>query len=311
MFYSIRISLIVILLGCFAPAVFACEVCGCSLSRPEQQNHDERFFFQYVFEQQNWHKRDPHYAFDLGQDGHDTHDKTTEDFHHYLVGGRIGERILLTAEIPYIVRRALNVEDQDKLGNHMRSQGWGDFQTTGEFDLMKDANRTIGALAGVKFPTGSTEEKDIDGNLFEPEMQPGSGSYDYLWGGVYHQNWERLALSANAAYTLKTTGAADFRFGNSFLTNTVLSYAINPHSRWGVFKSGMQLIYLHEARQTSAGKKVGDSGGDTVSLGPLLNFELGKNVTVFTSLASPVYQNVGGVHQEQDYTWTLGSVVKW
>jgi hypothetical protein len=306
----IRIVAFLIALLCAAPGVFACEVCGCSLSRPEQQNNDQHLFFQYVFEQQNWHKRDPQYAFDLGQDGHDTHDKTTEDFHHYLVGGRVGDRVLLTAEIPYIVRRALNVEDPSTLGDHMRSQGWGDLQTTGEFDLIKDANRTVGALAGIKFPTGSTEEKDNDGDLFEPEMQPGSGSYDYIWGGVYHQTWDRTTVSANAAYTLKTTGAADFRFGNSFLTNTVVSYVINPRN-WAVFQPGVQLTYLHEARQIDEGVKVDDSGGDTISLGPVVNLYMGKNANVFASLVSPVYQDLGGVHQEQDYTWTAGAKIGW
>ncbi len=295
----------------FAPAGFACEICGCLISRPEQQQNDQRFFVEYVFEQQNWHQRDVNFAFDLGQNGHDTHDKTTEDFHHYLVGGRLGDRVLLTAEMPYIVRRALNVEDSTTLGDHLRSQGWGDLQTTAEYDVFKDASSTVGALAGVKFPTGSTEELDPEGNRFEPEMQPGSGSYDYLWGAVVHRMWDQIAVSANAAYTLKTTGAADFRFGNTFTTNMVASYTVNPRSRGGILKPGVQLVYLHEARQIDQGTKVEDSGGDTISVGPIINVILNKNATVFTSLASPVYQNAGGVHQEQDFTWTAGAKIGW
>ena len=295
----------------FSSRAFSCEICGCSLSRPEQQNNDQRIFLEYVFEQQNWHERDVNYAFLLGQNGHDTHDKTTEDFHHYLAGGRLSDRVLLTVEIPYIVRRALNVEDPAALGDHMRSQGWGDLQVTGEIDFLKDTRRSLGALTGVKFPTGSTEEKNTDGSLFEPEMQPGSGSYDYLWGAVYHQDWERLSVSSNAVYTFKTTGAADFRFGNSFLTNAVVSYAVNPGSRWGVIKPGAQLNYLHEARQVDHGQKVGDSGGDSLSLGPVVNVHVGKNSTVFTSLLSPVYQDVGGIHQKQDYAWTVGAKIGW
>ncbi len=311
MLKSIRIILFLVFFLTSAKIIWACEICGCALSRPDQQMNNKPWFVEYVFEQQNWHKRDVSYAFDLGQNGHDTHDKTTEDFHHYLLGAHVGEKILITAEIPYVVRRALNVEDPDHLGDHQRSQGWGDLQATGEYDFVKKHNQTIGLLTGVKFPTGTTKEKNTEGEQFEPEMQPGSGSYDYLWGGVYHQIWNQWMLSANAVYTLKTTGAADFRFGNSFSTTADLDYLINPLSQKVRIKPGVQMNYTHEARQIDHGEKVEDSGADTIFLGPILSLDLSKNSTIFSSFQSPIYQHTGGVHQELNWTWTVGGKVSW
>ncbi len=311
MLKSIKVILFLILSAVWANTVWACETCGCSLSRPDQQYNNQPWFVEYVFEQQNWHKRDVNYAFDLGQDGHDTHDKTTEDFHHYLLGAHIGERILVTGEIPYVVRRALNVEDPDHLGDHQRSQGWGDLQVTGQYDFIKEHNQAIGVLSGVKFPTGSTKEKNAEGEQFEPEMQPGSGSYDYLWGAVYHQVWDQWMLSSNAVYTLKTTGAQDFRFGNVFSVIADLDYMINPHSKTVKVKPGVQFNYLHEAHQIDQGEKIEDSGGDSLLLGPILSLDFNKHVSIFTSFQSPVYEHTGGVHQKLDSMWTMGGKVGW
>ena len=68
---------------------------------------------------------------------------------------------------------------------------------------------------------------------------------------------------------------------------------------------------MHEAYQTNQGNKVEDSGGDRISLGPVLNIDLGKHSTVFSSFLSPVYQDVGGIHQKQDFTWTVGAKIGW
>lgn len=306
-----KFSLVFIIFLTFIPLAWACESCGCSLSRPDQQNTDKAIFVEYMFEQQNWRQRDVRYAFGLGQEGHDTHDKTSEDFHHYLVGGHIGKNFLLTAEFPYIIRRALNVDDEDRLGNHLRSEGWGDLQMIGEYDFIKDSGQSLGALSGVKFPTGSTHEKDIDGNRFEPEMQPGSGSYDYLWGGLYHGFVRQWEFSANAVYTLKTTGAVDFRFGNTFSTIANASYTINPRDKRVKIKPGAQMNYIHEAHQVSGGVKVEDSGGETILFGPILNLEMGKHATLFASYQYPVAENPGGVHQKLNNTWSLGVKVGW
>jgi hypothetical protein len=311
MFDFIKLFLVFFFLTVFTAASFACESCGCSLSRPDQQSSDHSVFAEYMFEQQNWRQRDVHYAFGLGQDGHDTHDKTSEDYHHYLIGGRLTKQLLLTIELPYIVRRALKVDDEDHLGDHMRSEGWGDLQAIGEYDFIKDTRQSLGALTGVKFPTGSTKEEDVDGSQFEPEMQPGSGSYDYLWGGVYHGFLKRWEFSGNAVYTLKTTGAADFRFGNTFSTIANANYLINPQSRWAKIKPGAQINYIHEAHQVDHGVKVEDSGGETIFLGPILNLDFGKNATLFTSYQYPVLENPGGVHQKLNDTWSIGVKVGW
>ena len=302
----------------FARSVFACDSCGCSLARIPSEgklNQTEKpIFFDFTFEQQVWHKRDVQLARALGDEGHDTHDKTTEEFYHFGLGANFLERFSVFAELPYIVRHDLNVEPLDpddpdavdRLGEKRISQGFGDLSLTGIFKLLKKGDDFIGPLAGIKFPTGATDNETPQGDKFEPEMQPGSGSFDASMGTIFTYQVGRMAVHGNAIYTIRTRGAQDFRFGNLFSTYVFVDYLLNPQNKYFQSKVGIDTSLQNERKQTSRDWRVADSGGTTLLLGPEFSIRGSDYISIFGNLLFPAIQNLGGVHQHVQFIWNAG-----
>ncbi len=297
--------------------VFACDSCGCSLARINSEgklNQTEKpIFFDFSFEQQVWHKRDVQLARELGEEGHDTHDKTTEEFYHFGLGANFLERFSVFAALPYIVRHDLNVEPLDPdpdavdhLGERRTSQGFGDLGLTGIFKLLKKSNNFIGPLAGIKFPTGVTTNKTPQRDKFQPEMQPGSGSFDPSIGTDFAYQVGRIAVHGNAIYTIRTRGAQDFRFGNLFSTYLFVDYLLNPKSKYFQSKVGIDASLQNERKQKNRDGVVADSGGTTMLLGPEFSIRGNDYVSIFGNFLFPAIQNLGGVHQYVQFVWNAG-----
>ena len=296
--------------------IFACESCtipnlGRNRGTVTTESRDKKWFFKYLFEQQKWEKLDIQAAHGLHHDGHDIHAKTTQDFHHLSLGNHLTESFTVFTEIPYVIRRSKEVEDHSILGSNQESEGWGDLFLFGDYAFFKEENKSGSLVGGIKFPAGSTDEVNSAGDKFEIELQPGTGSFDYVVGGVYKQQMNRVDLLANMAYVFKTEGARDFEFGDLFSTSLFVDYLLNPESKMFNTKVGIDANFQYEQKQNHNGSKVPDSGGTTLLLGPALNIGATQDIAIFSSFMFPVYQNLGGVHQELDYAWTAGGKITW
>ena len=270
------------------------------------ESEDKKWFFKYLFEQQDWNAIDPDVAHELHHDDHHVHDKTKEEFHYFNFGGRLMDRLTVSVDLPYIIRESLEIESHSRLGQTEESKGMGDLHVVGDYRFFQDDVQSAGFLAGVKFPTGETDVANSVGEVFEMELQPGSGSYDYIIGGVYQKDFGRVKLLSNLAYVLKTEGDQDFRYGDLFSTAFFLDYVINPQSESLKTQIGINGNLQYEQKHEDAGVESPDSGGTTFFLGPLVSVEAVKKVSVFGSILFPVHQDLGGVHQELDFNWTAG-----
>ena len=250
-------------------------------------------------------------AHNLHHSGHEFHDKTTEDFHHFKLGGHFTPDLDVFVDIPYVIRRFLEVENHAIIGSKQRSEGWGDMQLVGDYRFWKQGGTSLGAVAGLQFPTGSTKELNSAGTRLEPELQPGSGAYDYILGGVYTLEAGRSALAANATYVLTTQGAQEFEAGDILTVSASYEYAINPGWRNFVVWTGVDSVYQYEQKDKSDGVKDDDSGGQTILAGPVFKIRANEHLAVTGSLLFPVYQHLGGVHQQLDYEWMLGGQLRW
>lgn len=291
----------------------ACE--SCTIPRMgreiETQGAQKPWFVDVTFEQQNWDERPAEVAHELHEEGHHIHNKTHEEFYHFTLGATPQESLTLLAELPYVVRHSTEIEDHDRLGEKEESQGVGDLSVFALYQFLRQNKNYLGVLGGIKFPTGQTEEENSQGVLFEPELQPGTGSYDYPVGLIYQVDANPFILRGNAIYVLKTEGDQEFAFGDLFSTSLFLDYQLLPEWKGVEMKTGLDLNFQHEQKQIEEGEKVSDSGGSTLLLGPTLSIQAGEQVSVFTNLLFPVYQNLGGEHQELDFVWTGGAKVRW
>lgn len=296
-------------------ALATCESCAIPrLGRTDKTmstNETKPWSFDFAYEQLNWNEIPVQEAHELHEEGHDVHNKKYDSFYHFKLGFNPTQDFSILAQIPYVVRESIEIEDEDRLGQIERSEGIGDLNLIGNYRFYRFADGYVGAIGGVKFPTGRTGERNSHGERFESELQPGTGSFDYPMGLNWEWSKERLILRGNAIYVIKTEGDQDLEFGDLFSTAIFADWIINPDSKNFHTKIGLDLNFQNSQKQIHRGAKVADSGGNTLLLGPVLTIEATDQVAFYGDILFPVYQNLGGVHQKLDFIWNVGLKVKW
>lgn len=295
--------------------ILACESCLVPrigrLENIEPMNGAKNWFFDFAFEQQNWDEKPAREAHLLHHDGHHFHDKTHEEFYHFTLGANPVERLTVYAEVPLVVRGSIEIENHADLGKKEESRGLGDAHFLGTYRVLEKGESFLGGVLGIKVPTGQTKVANSRDEIFEMELQPGTGSFDFPVGAIYQWTANSFVLRGNVMYVFKTEGDRQFEYGNLFSASLFLDLLVGPQSRDEETKIGLDLNFQNEQKQTENGLSVKDSGGNTLLLGPAVTLKRGRFITIYGSLLFPVYQELGGVHQELDYTWTAGGKVSW
>jgi hypothetical protein len=295
--------------------ILACDSCGCALSRigteTKKASESSLWFVDFTFEQQNWDEIPAQEAHELHHDGHHVHDKTHEEFYHFGIGSHPTERITVFLEIPYIIREQIKIHEHETLGQKEQSDGFGDLKLTGIYRLFSHDNSFLGPVAGVKFPTGETGEKTDDGETFEPELQPGSGSFDYIAGAAFRYDMERFSIRGNSLYIFRTEGDQDFEFGDLWTSYVFANYLVNPGNSKFKIRPGIDFNLQVETKQEDAGEDIEDSGGTTLLIGPALMVDMNEHVSFVGNILFPAYQDLGGLHQELEYIWNIGLRLCW
>lgn len=112
----------------------------------------------------------------------------------------------------------------EQLGN---SIGFGDLTLLSQYRIFKSDKTNISLLGGIKFPTGKTHVKSNTGETFEALNNPGSGSFDPLFGLAVSRPVGRVGIDFNVLYKLSTKGSQDTILGDVANYNLAFSYAVN------------------------------------------------------------------------------------
>lgn len=292
-------------------SLHACEFCTLAyIGRKEQLSDGRKSILtaKVFYENQDWNEIPAAEAHELHEAGHHTHDKQDEQMIHTMLTTHLGDRLRVDADIPYVTRHFIEIDSHAHLGENQTSQGLGDLMLTGDYRLIQDQEKSFGAILGVKLPTGATdEENDFDG-LVEPELQPGTGSIDYLAGFAGSLHPGTLDLSASAVYVFKTEGEQDFRFGDVLSVSLFAGrkFIVKEKLQW---TTGLMMNNQLEKKQNNAGGDIKDSGGYTMLIGPRIS--LGYDPVSFgLAYLAPAAQNLGGAHQDLAGIWTGSALIK-
>ena len=174
-------------------------------------------------------------------------------------------------------------------------------------------------LGGVKLPTGSSDRLNEELNETEVEGAPvsgihghdlalGSGSVDGIVGmGIFARSrW--VYFSANAQYSIRTTGSIDYRYAND------LTWSGGP----GVLllfsehqTLSLQLVVSGEtkARDTFQGARAGDTGVTAVYLGPQINYTWSDRLSAEFGVDLPVSMSNTALQLVPD--WRVRAAVTW
>ncbi len=277
----------------------------------------------------------------FGESGEEIH--STESLFSTSLGGAFGltENLTVGFSLPYVsrqdIREAHHDDDEDEheepgeehheeeaesveqLGD---SSGLGDLTLYGQYQFWNDSDSDSNSafIFGIKAPTGSTSELNAEGERFETEHQPGSGSWDTLAGVAYSTRLERVNIDANVLYTFASDGSQNSNLGDVFNYNLALSWRLRGHETaphdhvieqaHGHPESSVDLILELNGdwrdKVEANGHADDNTGGNITYLSIGTRALWGNGWSFSLSAGVPVIESLNGIQSEPESRWLLG-----
>ncbi len=260
-----------------------------------------------MFEHQRYNTIPAEDAHALHEASRDIHGKNHEEFYNVSLGYGVRDDVDLFLVVPVVSRTSTQIHDMDAMGRGERASGFSDLKLIGKYRFWK-RGADAALLLGLKAPTGETSKSDRSHEKFEPEQQPGSGSWDFTSGlAVSRRIGEHLSLANAFQCIYRGEGAQDRKFGDVYRYDVGVSYALKPlgqHPNLSlVFELHNQWVRQDHSRDSA---KVFDSGGTTTLISPGLSAEMSNGLSAFFAMPIPIHQNMGGEHEELTYEVLTG-----
>lgn len=240
----------------------------------------------------------------------------------YLLSPALGlaygltDAVTLLARLPFPKRDNLREseleEGEPEAHEHGDSFGAGDLMLLGKWRILREPVE-ISPLLGLKVPTGETRQKDEAGKRFEADHQPGSGSWDGLFGLALTKRLGSWTWSASGLYTLATEGTQNTDLGDQVTLGLGAAYRLNhreprPHlhgaeaahpSRHPGAALILELLWEHHQAEVVAGRKDPESGGNQLWIAPGVRVGFGR-WSWAASIGVPVVQDFNGAQHESE-----------
>lgn len=248
--------------------------------------------------------------------------------------------LTLSVRLPYVLRTDNREGEADDHGHDIEvnnlgdADGIGDVSALAQWRILNDPSGfQVALLAGFKAPTGATNEINSEGERFDTEFQPGSGSWDGIFGAALTRRYGQWSFDASVLYTAVGTGSASTDLGDRFHYNAAISYRLSPGSSEGpaflgahnaghhnhaghahddgTASSGPALDLILELNgewndhEEQAGEEDPNSGGNTIYIAPGLRLS-DQQWSAFASVGIPVVTNLNGVQAEPDWRLVTG-----
>jgi hypothetical protein len=238
----------------------------------------------------------------------------------------LNHHLTLSAELPYLRRDNLREADDGEVQRLGSVTGIGDLNLLAKYRLTDSESSGFALIGGLKLPTGSTHKTDSNGERLETEHQPGTGSWDPIFGASASTKLGAVQLTASGLYQLSTTGAQHTRLGNRLQGGIALSRRFGEpahehleshnhhhgdeldehhetaHSSWDAF---VELAGEWEGRQKVDGETEQASGGKWAWVAPGMRFNAASGWSASAGVALPVWQEIRASHPDNRFRVVL------
>lgn len=245
----------------------------------------------------------------------------------------------LVLRLPYVRRTGIREAEEEMPGDFEvedfgPADGIGDLTLFGQYRFLHQGKTELAILFGLKTPTGKTNDHTAQGDVFDAEFQPGSGSWDPLFGLAWTHHAGAWSFDSNVLYTLATEGTQNTDLGDRFQYNVAVSYRLSSlasgehpmfhgatsheegddghgHAHHHEENTGPALDLVLElngewhAEQVTNGISDPNSGGNSIFLSPGLRLSQDKWST-FVSWGVPVLDHLNGIQSEPDWRILTG-----
>ena len=187
----------------------------------------------------------------------------------------------VSAVLPYVFQSRTTISEEQS------SAAIGDLLLVGQKSIPLKKDGSLSFSLGAKLPTGKVDHLGGRGVILSPDMQSGSGTFDFLLATSftkYHFLTNNLAFSSNVLFRKNTTnnnfggtdgvGGREFKFGDELLIEATLAH----QQVWGTWFSTpyINLNYrFATANREEEGNISNNSGGQW--LGTQAGLQLAPN----------------------------------
>lgn len=267
-------------------------------------------------------------AFLAGEDEHFHSVETIRTAALTLAYG-VTDDLMLSLRIPFVARENIregHAHDVPPVQGEVHAlgdaSGVGDVAVLGQLRILKDADLELSALFGVEVPTGGTGERNSeDGELFDTEFQPGSDSWDVLFGAAVTKRMRRWSFDASGFYTIAGEASNGVDLGDRFNYGVAASYRVigmeahehapgtHAHSDGNALDLILELNGEWHAKQEEPGEVDPNSGGHALYLSPGARYTMGA-ASAFASLGIPVAESHNGLQDEPELRLQAGVAMR-
>lgn len=258
---------------------YACDVCGCSASNqylgilPQFYNHFIGFQYQY----RSFNSIHPSPSINQP-------DEHSQEYYNAMqLWGRyyLGNRYQFFGFVPYHT----NIQKAD--GGQINNSGIGDISFLANAVIIK-ADSSHGswkhswlAGGGIKLPTGKyTGITSLDREGL-PNMQAGTGSFDFIVNSNYTVRYKMGGINLDAAYTLTTANSENYKYGNRLNAGLLAFYWLQKKSVSILPQVGFRYEYTLHDYDNYDKKWLNDQTGGYQS---------------FATIGAQVYRKKMGIH---------------
>jgi hypothetical protein len=284
-------------------AASACDVCGASGGNqnlgllPQFYSNFAGLQYQY----RSFTSTHPsHEVGSLPQQSEDNYN-TVQAWGRYAPGNRIQ----LFAFVPYYSNA------QTIGGVKTTTGGLGDITVMGSYAAIKKTakNGTRHQLLtglGVKAPTGSYEgisSRDEDGL---PNMQPGTGSWDFVANANYTWSRSQLGFNTEISYTFTTANKDEYKYGDRLSTGITGFYSRKLRSLTLLPMAGVKYEYTLHDYENYSRKWLNEDTGGSMLYGTLGMQAYYNRLALQLNLDLPLAQSYAGGNVQARYRTTAG-----
>lgn len=196
--------------------------------------------------------------------------------------------------------------------NRFSATGIGDAIALVQYEPVKWRNKNLVFGTGVKFPLGRTDIADEEtGLLLNPDLQPGSGSWDWILGVHFQQQHIfKDNLTLISSITARFNSEAD-RFGGQqpYQFGRELRVNLGVRDRYLIGRvlldPSIMLLYRRTEMDQVNDSPVPNTGGNWIHLLPSLNWQVSTSFSVGASVEIPLYRDLMGTQLTTTRRMTL------
>lgn len=198
--------------------------------------------------------------------------------------------------------------------DYIRTRGIGDAVVLLKYRVHRISNyhQDLFVGFGSKLPTGKSDYKTASGIQLNADLQPGSGTYDFIYWSHYRRNINfrpSLNIFGRAIYKQNGTNneyltSQAYKFGNEF--QGILGISDQLLIKNLLLNSGIAIKYISRSKDIINDFQLDNTGGDWLFLVTSIGVNINQDLIFNIDPEIPIFTKVGGTQLSTNFRISIG-----